>query len=195
MLPVRFNLPVNPLTGKIIPREISGSLFSRTVALWMKKFVQFLERLTPEKMAINMEHKLMIAGNPGNMHAGQFFAIRALVLMGGIFLAFLINRDFKNISTFSLGFGILIILISFFLPVVWLNGRVQSKQLDIRRELPNALDMLSVCADAGLGFDQSLQKISNYWDTELGHELKRVTQEIGNGGFSRRSIEEHEQPA
>ena len=172
---------VNPLTGKIIPREISGSLFSRTVALWMKKFVQFLERLTPEKMAISMEHKLTIAGNPGNMHAGRFFAIRALVLMAGIFLAFLINRDFKNISTFSLGFGIVVILISFFLPVMWLNGRVKSKQFEIRRELPNALDMLSVCADAGLGFDQSLQKISNYWDTDLGHELKRVTQELEMG--------------
>ena len=132
-------------------------------------------------MATNMEHKLTIAGNPGNMHAGQFFAIRALVLLGGLFLAFLLNRDFNNIGTFSLGFGILIVIISFFLPIFWLNGRVQSKQLEIRRELPNALDMLSVCADAGLGFDQSLQKISNYWDTEFGHELKRVTQEIEMG--------------
>jgi tight adherence protein C len=128
-----------------------------------------------------MEHKLTIAGNPGNMHAGQFFAIRSLLLMAGIFIAFLINRDFKNISTFSVGFGILVILIFFFLPIFWLNGRVQSKQFEIRRELPNALDMLSVCADAGLGFDQSLQKISNYWDTELGHELKRVTQEVEMG--------------
>ena len=80
-----------------------------------------------------------------------------------------------------MGFGILVILIFFFLPIFWLNGRVQSKQFEIRRELPNALDMLSVCADAGLGFDQSLQKISNYWDTELGHELKRVTQEMEMG--------------
>jgi tight adherence protein C len=41
--------------------------------------------------------------------------------------------------------------------------------------------MLSVCASAGLGFDQSMQKICNYWDTELGLELKRVTQEMEMG--------------
>jgi tight adherence protein C len=41
--------------------------------------------------------------------------------------------------------------------------------------------MLSVCASAGLGFDQSLQKVSDYWDTELGRELKRVTQEMEMG--------------
>jgi len=178
---VEIQAPVNPITGQIIPREISGSLFSRTIALWFKNFIGFLERLAPERMAINMEHKLTIAGNPGNMHAGQFFAIRALVLLTGILCAFLINRDFKNISTFSVGFGILAILFCFFLPVMWLDGQVKSKQNEIRRELPNALDMLSVCADAGLGFDQSLQKISNYWDTELGHELKRVTQELEMG--------------
>jgi tight adherence protein C len=173
--------PVNAITGQIIPREISGSLFSRTIAHWMKNVMGFLERLTPERMAINMERKLTIAGNPGKMHARQFFATRALLLMAGIFCAFLINRDFKNISTITLGLGILIILIFFFLPVFWLNGQVKSKQFEIRRELPNALDMLSVCADAGLGFDQSLQKISNYWDTDLGHELKRVTQELEMG--------------
>jgi tight adherence protein C len=41
--------------------------------------------------------------------------------------------------------------------------------------------MLSVCASAGLGFDQSIQRISEYWDTELGHELVRVTQEMEMG--------------
>lgn len=172
---------INPIAGQIIPREISGSLFSRTIVSWINKFIHFLERFTPEKMAVDLEHKLAIAGNPANMHAGEFFTIRLLMLMAGFFLAFLINRDLKNISTYSVGLGILIIAACLFLPVLWLKGRVQSKQYEIRRELPNALDMLSVCADAGLGFEQSIQKISLYWDTELGHEFKRVTQEMEMG--------------
>jgi tight adherence protein C len=171
----------NPLTGQIIPREINGSLFSRTIVSWFNIIIGFLERLTPEKMAVDLEHQLMIAGNPANMHAGQFFALRILVLLAGIFLAFFINRDLKNFSIYSVLFGILIIVICLFLPVFWLKKRTDSKKFEIQRELPNALDMLSVCADAGLGFDQSLQKISIYWDTELGHELKRVTQELEMG--------------
>jgi len=171
----------NTVTAKIIPRELTGSLFSRTIALWMKNFINFMERLTPERMATNAEHKLYIAGNPGNMHAGQYLAMRALLLLVGIFLAFLINRDLNKISMISAGFGILIIGFFIFFPITWLNGLVKDKQFEIRRELPNALDMLSVCADAGLGFDQSLQKISSYWDTDLGHELKRVTQELEMG--------------
>jgi tight adherence protein C len=171
----------NSVESQIIPREISGSLFSRTIISWFKKFIHFLGRFTPEKMAVDLEHKLAIAGNPANMHAGDFYALRFLVLLAGIILAFLINRDFKNIHLTLVLFGIMVIVICLFLPGVWLTGLIRSKQDEIRRGLPDALDMLSVCASAGLGFDQSLQKISNYWDSELGHELKRVIQEMEIG--------------
>jgi tight adherence protein C len=103
------------------------------------------------------------------------------VLVGGVLLAFLVNRDFGNINMTSLGFGMLIILICLILPEAWLNGRVRTRQDEITRGLPDALDMLSVCASAGLGFDQSLQKISNYWENELGREFKIVTQEMEMG--------------
>jgi tight adherence protein C len=167
--------------SRIIPREIKGSLFNRTIIRGGKKILQFLGRFTPAKMAVDMEHKLTIAGNPGNLHAGGFFGLRFLVLVGGVLLAFLVNRDFGNINMTSLGFGMLIILICLILPEAWLNGRVRTRQDEITRGLPDALDMLSVCASAGLGFDQSLQKISNYWENELGREFKIVTQEMEMG--------------
>ena len=47
------------------------------------------------------------------------------------------------------------------------------------------MDMLSVCATAGLGFDQSLQRVSEYWDTPIGHEFGRVINEM-EMGLSRR---------
>jgi tight adherence protein C len=77
--------------------------------------------------------------------------------------------------------GIFAVAMSTFFPVVWLNGQIKTRQDEIQRELPDALDMLSVCASAGLGFDQSMQKISDYWDTELGREFQRVIQEMEMG--------------
>ena len=167
--------------GQIIPREISGSLLNRTLISWFNRFVDFLGSKTPVKLAVELDHKLEIAGNPANMHAGKFYAFQFLVLLAGIFLAFLINRDFKNINMTYLMVGGLVVIICLLLPGVWLNGLVRTKQDEIQRGLPDALDMLSVCASAGLGFDQSLQKISDYWDTALGFELKRVTQEMEMG--------------
>ena len=165
----------------IVQREISGSLFSRTIVNWFKKILQFLGRFTPEKLVVDLEHKLTIAGNPRNMHAGEFYAIRFLAFVAGIVVAFLLNRDLKNIDMKMLGMGALIILICYMYPSVWLNGKVKARKDEIQRGLPDALDMLSVCASAGLAFDQSLLKISGYWDTDLGHEIKRVTKEMEMG--------------
>lgn len=169
------------IAGQIIPREISGSLFDRTLISWFTRFIHFLGSKTPEKLAVELDHKLEIAGNPANMHAGEFYALRFLVLLAGIFLAFLVNRDFKNIDMTYIMYGVLVVVICLLLPGVWLNGLVRTKQDEIRRGLPDALDMLSVCVSAGLGFDQSLQKISDLWDTALGFELKRVTHEMEMG--------------
>ena len=165
----------------IIPREISGSLLNRTVVNWFKSLLQFLGKYTPQKMAVELEHKLLIAGNPGNLHARELYAIRTILAIIGVVVAFILNRDFSNLDLKSLALGLVVILVGWMLPEVWLNGKVRSRQDEILRRLPDALDMLSVCASAGLGFDQSLQKISDQWDTELGRELKRVTQEMEMG--------------
>jgi tight adherence protein C len=167
--------------NQIIAREISGSLFSRTIINWIKKILSFFGKFTPAKQSAEIAHLLEVAGNPGNLRSGDFYAIRFLLLIASMFVAFLINRDFKNFDSQNLMLGAGIILVAYLAPNYWLKGKARSRQDEIRRGLPDALDMLSVCASAGLGFDQSLQKISSYWDTELGRELKRTTHEMEMG--------------
>jgi len=166
---------------RIVQREIIGSLFSRTIAELIRKLLNFLGRFTPQRMVNDIEKKLIIAGNPYNLHAREFFAIRVLLLIGSIVLAFLANRDLSAIDKTSLLLGGGVIVVGLMLPKTWLDKRVRSRQEDILRSLPDVLDMLSVCASAGLGFDQSLQKISTYWDTELGFEFRRVIKEMEMG--------------
>jgi len=166
---------------RIIPREIRGSLFSRTIAKWIKKFLHFLGRFTPERMVDEMEHKLTIAANPYNLHAREYFAIRILLFVACVILAFLANRDLGAIDMTSILLGAAVVLMGLMLPEYWLNKCVSSRQDEILRALPDVLDMLSVCASAGLGFDQSLQKISTYWNTELGFEFQRVVKEMEMG--------------
>jgi len=165
----------------IIAPEIRGSLFNRTIATWIRNLLKFLGRFTPQSMVLDLEHKLTVAGRPGNLSAGGFFALRLMTLFGGLLLAYFFLRDADAIKLNSLIFSLLVILAAWFLPVAWLNSRMRARQDEIQRGLPDALDMLSVCASAGLGFDQSLQKISVYWDTELGRELKRSTEEMEMG--------------
>lgn len=166
---------------RILLRETSGSLTSRTLGRWSKSLLKFLERFTPQKTTDYLEHRLGIAGFPGGMHAGQFYAVRFILIGAGVVVAFLIVKDIQN---FTLNKGILatlVLLICYLAPNSWLNSKVRARQSEIQRGLPDSLDMLSVCAAAGLGFDQSLQKISDYWETDLGTEFKRTIHEMEMG--------------
>jgi tight adherence protein C len=167
--------------SRIIQREISGSLFKRTIINWIKGILGFLGKFTPQKMIIELNQKLSIAGHPANMSAGDFYALKFLVLLAGIGLAVVLNHDISNIGIPNFLAGMGAIIVCLFMPDFWLKKKTKSRQDEIQRGLPDALDMLSVCASAGLGFDQSLQKVSGYWDTELGIELRRVSQEMEMG--------------
>ncbi len=171
----------DPKASPIIHREVKGSFISRTLGAGLKKLVALLGRLAPQSKVEQVEHLLIIADFPANLQPTSFFAIRILLLLIGFFLAYLINQDPSAIDLNSLLSGMLLIIGLWMYPMVWLRGKARARQEEIQRGLPDALDMLSVCAGAGLGFDQSLQRISQYWDTEFGHELKRVTQEMEMG--------------
>jgi len=166
---------------RLIPRELSGSFFTRTIKPILQKTVDFFGRFTPANSIAKSNFKLNVAGNPLGIHAQEYYGIRVLFLFLGVIIAVLINfgSGFSSIVLMILG-GI-IILFMLILPVYWLNSKVKERQDDLRRNLPDALDMLSVCAAAGLGFDQSLKKICEFWETPLSNEFKHVMQDMDIG--------------
>jgi tight adherence protein C len=169
------------LLSKVIPREISGSILQRIFPPFFAKIAKIFTNLTPQTQLAQLDHELVIAGNPGGLRAGGFFGIQVLVVIAGVLLAILFVTSNTPIDFFNLVIGALIVLLALLLPKYWLNSQVRKVKDEIRRGLPDALDMLSVCASAGMGFDQSLQKISIYWHSKLGEELKRTIHEMEMG--------------
>jgi tight adherence protein C len=84
-------------------------------------------------------------------------------------------------ETRSLLSGLMILVVAFILPITWLRWKVSSRQNEIRRSLPDALDMLSVSTAAGLGFDQAIQKVSQFFKTPAGEEFGRIVSEMEVG--------------
>jgi len=160
--------------------EISGTFFSRTIMPVFRSVVGLIGRLTPSRSMEDLETQLTVAGRPLGLGPREFYGIRILFLLLGLFLGYtIITRGDQSLITLLLaGFTAIFV---FYMPKFWLQGVVRRKKDRIRRDLPDALDMLSVSADAGLGFDQSLQRISENWDTPLSNEFGRVVTEMGMG--------------
>jgi tight adherence protein C len=168
---------------RIQPRVITGSLISRTLTPAIHWIGQLFGRIIPSGSLDNLAKKLLIAGNPMGLGAREYFGISMVSTLLGVYLAFFFIR--RGTTTLNVGLSLVILILLYILPKVWLQSRMTSRQNKVRRGLPDALDMLSVCATAGLGFDQSLQRVSEYWDTPIGHEFGRVISEM-EMGLSRR---------
>jgi tight adherence protein C len=54
--------------------------------------------------------------------------------------------------------------------------------------MPDALDLLTICVEAGLGFDAALSKVSEKWETELSLSFARVIREIALGKVRREAL-------
>ncbi|OGO60458.1 MAG: hypothetical protein A2032_01500 [Chloroflexi bacterium RBG_19FT_COMBO_49_13] len=166
-------------TIRIQPRVITGSFFTRVFIPGIRGIGRFLGRLTPGSVIDDLAQKLLVAGNPMGIGAREFYGISLASTLLGVYLAFLVFRQGRSMLNVTL--SILVLILLYFFPKVWLQSRVSRRQNSVRKGLPDAMDMLSVCATAGLGFDQSLQRVSEHWDTPIGHEFGRVINEMEMG--------------
>ena len=189
--------------NEVIQQQFSGYFLQRTVLAGIKKLVAYLGKFTPKQSIAKADQKLTIIKNPRNIRAREFFALRLILIIIGIGLAILVNiRNFGLFNNFVFGSqvnieatlqsnpqnsnllllaGFLIIICCFLLPSAWLNSQVNKVKLNINREFPDALDLLSVCADAGLGFEQALQRVGEFMNNTVGAEFRRVSSEMEVG--------------
>ena len=100
-----------------------------------------------------------------------------IAALAGIYFSGLyrINVFFVPIATFA---------VAYLLPDMWLTWRVSVRQRKLRKALPDALDLLVICVEAGLGLDQALMKVSQDMKIahpELSEELQFVNLEMRIG--------------
>jgi len=170
--------------------ELDAPFSERVLRPLLGLFAGFGTAMTPAKTAERLRRNLAIAGNPNGLQPRDFTALRlvALLVMGGLvgLLCFLSKQTPTMIFLGTLIFG----MIGYMLPVSWLGGKMKKRRKSISRALPDAIDLLTISVEAGLGFDQALQRVTEKWDNELGKEFKRVLSETRVGKPKREALRE-----
>src|SRR3990172_2999742 len=168
--------------------ELSLPFSERVIAPLVRSMAEFVKRFTPERTLEAARHKLDLAGNPQNWSASEFFGVRVLAAIVLAALIFVVLSITDAEIGMRLLMTIVFALLGFFLPALLLGRRIRSRQSSIVKSLPDALDLLTVCVEAGLGFDQAMKKGSEKWDNELSRAFTRVLQEIQLGRMRREAM-------
>ena len=135
-------------------------------------------RLSTGNVLSRLQHRLDVAGNAGRWTPERILAFKGLGLISLGLLGLLIGL---RSPTMLLVMPILGAGIGFFLPDVLVYNAGLKRQDRIRRALPDALDMMTVCVEAGLGFDAAMAQVARNTEGPLAAEYARVLQEMQFG--------------
>jgi tight adherence protein C len=169
--------------------ELSASFTERVVYPTIDSLSKFVSQFTPERVMENIQHKLELAENPGNLTPANFLAIRfvAMFVLGGLIFVLMIIA--KLPISRRIMFTVVVTALGYFLPVLWLGSKIKRRQGEIVKQLPDTLDLLTICVEAGLGFDQGVQKVVEKQDNELARGFNRYLQEVRLGKLRREALQ------
>ncbi len=181
-----FSVREEPISLEEI--ELSQRFRERIILPFFNRIGQMTSRFTPQATLESTRKKLETAGNPMQMDPAFFLTMRFVlgVMFGGlVFLVFIISK--RNWLQ-GLGLSALFLLLGFFFPDLWLGSRISRRKKGVFRAMPDALDLLTICVEAGLGFDAAMSKVHEKWDNDLALEFGRVIQEIRLGKLRRDAL-------
>jgi len=171
--------------------ELSQPFSERVIVPVVRRIGEFSARFTPQKAIQDTARKLELAGNPWPIDAATFLAIRfilAVVLAGFLIAVVLISPPSSPSDNFMYIGGAA--FAGFYLPHLMLTSRITRRQKEIRKAMPDALDLLTICVEAGLGFDAAMSKVSEKWENELSLAFARVIREVQLGKVRREALKD-----
>jgi tight adherence protein C len=170
--------------------ELQQPFSERVLLPIIEKIGEISTRFTPQKLLQETTLKLELAGNPGRIDAATFLATRfvgAAIFGGGLLFISIFSATRWPIGRTVLVVG-LFTVIGFFFPQLWLQSRINARQNEVRKALPDALDLLTICVEAGLGFDAAMSKVAEKWDNELSLMFGRTIREVQLGKTQREAL-------
>jgi tight adherence protein C len=170
--------------------ELQQPFSQRVLMPLAKSILAQLGQYGPKQSAERLKRNLEQAGNPGKLTPMQFSGIR-------IGLAILLFVVF-GLVTFSQGMAPMQALmytaigggLGYLLPGIWLGQQIKRRKKSIVKALPDALDLLCICVEAGLSFDQAMQRLTEKWTDALSMEFKRVLSDTRLGRARRDALKD-----
>lgn len=161
--------------------ELAVPFTERVLAPLVARFARTGRRLTSHERIERIRNRLDLAGNPPGWDVDRVLGLKTLGLVGGALLGSAGPTLFGagprgTVLTFA---GLT--ALGWFGPSLWIYQVGYDRTEAMRRELPDAVDLLTISVEAGLAFDAALAQVARSSDGPLTKELFRVLQEMQLG--------------
>lgn len=152
----------------------------RVIAPAAASLARMVLKLNPRVTVDSVSAKLLAAGMGRSITPTTFLAAKGAGVLGGGFGGLVLGAAVGGPS-FGLLFALLLAAFGFAAPGVVVSMRGRRRREEIKAELPDALDLLAVSVEAGLGFDGALVKLTEHMDGPLAEEFSLTLGEMRIG--------------
>jgi tight adherence protein C len=169
--------------------ELSLSFRDRVIVPLAEWLANLTAKFTPQQQLEEARRMLELAGQ--NTDPTTFFLQRI-----GATVVFGLGTGFLTFVIMDVGSGMALLLtgamtgLGYMFPLMSLRSKISKRQENVVRALPDALDLLVICVEAGLGFDAAMGKVYEKWDNELALAFGRVLREIQLGKVRRDALKD-----
>ena len=155
------------------------SFIDRVVFPRLVQLAKVGRRLSPDGAAERISRQLDLAGNPPKFDVQRIFGLKVVGLLAGAALGYFFVQDsgvFKMllVTGGATAFG-------FFLPDILVYNSGTKRQAVIQKSIADALDLLTISVEAGLGFDAAIAQVARKTEGPVSAEFFRVLQEMQIG--------------
>lgn len=162
-------------------QELMNPLTDRAIVPAVKVLTDLGRRFTPVGYVESTKRKLVRAGKPDAETLDRFLALRVLTIVAIPFWGWLAFGFLPLSGRGPMMVFLLLTAVSALGPDAILNKRVGERQHDIRVKLPDILDLLTISVEAGLGFEQALDRTISAVPGPLSEEFGRMLGEVRAG--------------
>ncbi len=163
-----------------LTRELDKSFGERVLIPLQNRFTGLGRRLSGADSSERIRHKLDLAGNPPGWTVDRVLSGKVVGAIagfaGGLLFSFMLGS-----STTKLLVIVGVTLAGFLSPSFYLYQKGYDRKNRIQRELPDAIDLLTISVESGLGFDAAVQQVARNTEGPLADEFSRVLREMQIG--------------
>ncbi|MFP4394077.1 MAG: type II secretion system F family protein [Anaerolineales bacterium] len=168
--------------------ELSQPFSERVIVPMVERLSEMSQRFTPEQVMDESRHQLELAGMAHKVSAVQFSGYRLAAALGLGVVSIILVLSMSLPAWQKIGAVIFGLVFGYYLPNIWLGSKISQRQNEVLKALPDALDLLTICVEAGLGFDAAMAKVADKWDNELSLAFTRTVQEMQLGKTRREAL-------
>ncbi|MCU1426661.1 MAG: Type secretion system domain protein [Actinomycetia bacterium] len=162
-------------------QEMLGGFGSRVLAPVGAGFLKVIRKYTPVGYAENLARRTNLAGSPAGFEVDRLLVVKVIGLASGLLWIPLVYKGLAASGLQGLGLTGVLWAASFLGADLTLNRKIEARQHQIAVALPDILDLLVISVEAGLGFEQAIERTSASVPGPLSEEFRRLLQETRMG--------------